>query len=111
MLLLLLSIAVIAQQVNDTTEDPDQEPGDVVDQHDAALTDDTSEEPGNEADPVAPVIADTGESANEPENELLSDGSNEEQTELTEVIDPDESEFEPDEEISEDYPVPLPSDI
>ncbi|MFT5140262.1 MAG: hypothetical protein ACI9H8_000570 [Lysobacterales bacterium] len=110
-LLLLLSMAVIAQQVTDSAEDAEQESEEVVAVQDAELTDESVDEQGTADDPDAAVIAETTKSINESENEPLSDGTDEEKTDLTEVIDPDESEFEPDEEISEDYPVPLPSDI
>ena len=54
---------------------------------------------GDEAGfPAGQQSIDCGDDEGEPQDALL-------------VSEPDDEDFEPDEEISEDYPVPLPSDI
>ncbi len=92
-LLLVVSMAVFAQQ---QTESPQTENTEAK----QAVTDE------QQAESEAPVsdVADDGA-------EISSQEAEEAYLDLDEVIDPDETPFEPEEEISEDYPIPLPSDI
>ena len=110
-LLLVISMAVFAQQQSDSLNDAEAQ----TEQPDAGEEAREGEDTGGEKAGVdSPDEADaTVIAQDEPEQALIDSGDEEmgEETEATEVIDPDESEFEPDEEISEDYPVPLPSDI
>lgn len=88
-LTLVFSVAVFAQQQSAT----DEEPGDESEQLSAINDGGAKRVVEADPDPVPP----------------LSDPLDEEEN--TEVSDDAEKEFKPDEEISEDYPVPLPSDI
>jgi hypothetical protein len=112
-LLLVFSMAVVAQQVVEQAEEPDP----VAEQTGEAVPDDGSDPPeaGDEGD--APGIP--GELADETESGSTSQAEDEQAVEPPDAEDseegedpgPDEGEFTPEEEISEDYPVPLPSDI
>ena len=109
-LLLVISVAVVAQQVadNNTNEGDEgqaqaEQPAETVEpgEEDSMESSDALEdsESGDGALMQIEIPADTVSNG---ENDVL-DASGEAQ--------PDDSDFKPDDEISEDYPVPLPSDI
>ena len=107
--LMAFSMAVFAQpQAGDSAPDsaPDtneaqiqtEQPPDAA-QGSEEETLEASDKTGNGDEAVAQQSADTGQDAENESPEILQE------------TDPDDSDFKPGEEISEDYPVPLPSDI
>ncbi len=113
-LLLVISMAVFAQQQSDSTNDAEAQTEQPA-AGEKAREGEGEDTGGEKAGAESPGEADASLIAQDDPDQVLTDGGDEEhqdeETEATVVIDPDESEFEPDEEISEDYPVPLPSDI
>ncbi len=96
-LALIFSVAVFAQQQADTGDEPGTESGDDAEEV-SVFTDTETPEQADSLDDALPE-------ADDPVDE------NEDEAAPTEVGDVVETEFDPDEEISEDYPIPLPSDI
>jgi len=100
-LALIFSVAVFAQQQADTGDEPGTESGD--DAEEVSVFTDT--ETPEQADSLDDALPEADDPVDENENE------DEDEAAPTEVGDVVETECDPDEEISEDYPIPLPSDI
>ncbi len=106
-LLMAISVAVFAQQqasddadsVDETQAPAEQPAGTEKDSEEGAPEGSGKTAKGNEELIQSEPIAENGQ-----DNE---DGP----FQVSGESDPDDSDFDPDEEISEDYPVPLPSDI
>lgn len=107
-LLLGTSLVVLAQQQFEWAQEPEApagqaEDGTAADEGDAATPDADPEAEAAAGDPAAtaggPAGDDSGAVA---ENQAAAEDEKPSEVDL---------DFEPDEEISEDYPVPLPSDI
>ena len=121
-LLLAGSLAALAQQP--PTEGEDGQAGSEPAAAGACVTrggDDGGRPPGETEDPgedprtACPgdepgIVADAAEGAAAP-RAALEPPAEPVQDEDVEAGEPDDADFQPDEEISEDYPVPLPSDI
>ena len=109
-LFLVVSIAVYAQkQAEDANEDAGSEKP-VIEQPDTSGDDGTPE-----SQDASSTAAEGSEDVDEQSTELPG-GTSADQPDGGELEPenesvPSEEDFEPDEEISEDYPVPLPSDI
>ena len=106
-LLMAISMAAIAQQQagdgagnsHAAQAQSEQRSDTAQGSEDETLDTSTSNEDGDDAETQAEQAPDTGQHSEDEHSELLQQ------------TDPDDSDFEPGEEISEDYPVPLPSDI
>ncbi len=105
--LMALSMAVFAQQ----------QAGDSADDSDGAQTEteqpaDAGQGSEDEALKASAKINNADEAVSKTEKPTTTGQDSEnESREASEDTDPDDRDFKPDEEISEDYPVPLPSDI
>jgi hypothetical protein len=108
-LFLVVSIAVYAQK---QAEDADASKGKpVTEQPEASGEDSAAESPDEPAPAVEGGEDDLNEQPAELPGETGADQSDSETVEPVDDSEPSVEDFEPDEEISEDYPVPLPSDI
>jgi hypothetical protein len=115
-LMLVLSVAVFAQQQSDTSE---EEPS-VSDQADEQVVDNVEGDAGQGPEDEDPPNEDAPSDVELLIEDELDDEFGDEEVYAEEIIDEeigdevldaDEADILPDEEISEDYPVPLPSDI
>ena len=107
-LILMLSFAVFAQQMAEQSDEAEPVAEQNPENSDNSSSDDPAageDDESSENQTADDLIAGDPD----PEEEGEMDAGVE--PEATEVADEVEIEFEPDEEISEDYPVPLPSDI
>lgn len=115
-LLVVFSLTVFAQPQSgndDAVETRTVQLGDPCkDVEDKSLDSSDGSRSGEEAETPAQQLADDCED-NEPQDPLdvTAADDEEEPMEVPEESDPDDEDFKPSEEISEDYPVPLPSDI
>ena len=104
-LILVFSFAVVAQQVAEQQDESEpaaeQVATDTTENGDETGTGADTDDPAGEQDDNEAGLAGIEGDIPEPDPDM----------EATEVADEVDLEFEPDEEISEDYPVPLPSDI
>jgi len=112
-LFLVVSIAVYAQKQAEDADSSKEKP--VTEQPEASGEDSAAESPDEPVPAVEEGSDDASEQPGEQSPELTGETSAEESdSEVAEPVDdsgPSVEDFEPDEEISEDYPVPLPSDI